>query len=141
MTDKDVLKKIRIVIKDSDNEEYTRLHFAPFDFIDKNGDLQPAFNLTRNGFMLLVMGFTGKAALPIKISYMQAFDWMAEQLYKMQHGYMEKQNSAWLEYTKEKDKASEAGRNLSCWRHDIKPKLTKRLEQIQSESQISLTLN
>lgn len=77
---KDVLKKIRNTIKDCDNQEYTQRNFAPFDFIDKNGEVQPAFNLTRNGFMLLVMGFTGKTALQIKIKYMQAFDWMADKL-------------------------------------------------------------
>lgn len=39
-----------------------------------------AYELTKDGFMLLVMGFTGKAALAIKIAYIQAFNKMAEML-------------------------------------------------------------
>ena len=39
-----------------------------------------AYDLTKDGFMLLVMGFTGKAALAIKIAYIQAFNQMAQML-------------------------------------------------------------
>ncbi|WP_315360686.1 Rha family transcriptional regulator [Neisseria bacilliformis] len=39
-----------------------------------------AYELTKDGFMLLVMGFTGKAALAIKIAYIQAFNAMAAAL-------------------------------------------------------------
>lgn len=39
-----------------------------------------AFELTKDGFMLLVMGFTGKAALAIKIAYIKAFNAMAQKL-------------------------------------------------------------
>jgi len=36
--------------------------------------------MTKNGFVLLVMGFTGKEAMRIKIAYIEAFDEMANQL-------------------------------------------------------------
>lgn len=36
--------------------------------------------LTKDGFILLVMGFTGKQAMQIKISYIEAFNAMAEQI-------------------------------------------------------------
>ena len=137
---KDVLKKIRNTINDCDNPEYTQRNFAPFDFIDKNGDTQPAFNLTRNGFMLLVMGFTGKPALQIKIKYMQAFDWMAEQLIKMQHSYMKQHNDLMLEYMKEKDVASMSGRLLRRWGKEKKPELTNRIQKLQKQSQIQLLI-
>ena len=39
-----------------------------------------AYELTKDGFMQLVMGFTAKAALAIKIAYIQAFNKMAEML-------------------------------------------------------------
>lgn len=39
-----------------------------------------AFELSKDGFMLLVMGFTGKAALAIKIAYIKAFNAMAQKL-------------------------------------------------------------
>lgn len=38
------------------------------------------FKLTKDGYMLVVMGFTGAAAMLIKVNYIQAFNWMADQL-------------------------------------------------------------
>lgn len=37
--------------------------------------------LTKDGFILLVMGFTGKQAMQIKIAYIEAFNAMAEKLF------------------------------------------------------------
>lgn len=41
--------------------------------------------MTKNGFMLLVMGFTGKEAMRIKEAYIQAFDAMSDQLTRIQN--------------------------------------------------------
>ncbi len=78
-----VLRKIRQV-RDECPEEFAALNFEGADFIDKNGDVQPMFKLTKDGYMLVVMGFTGKAATLIKVNYIQAFNWMAEQLSRWQ---------------------------------------------------------
>ena len=40
----------------------------------------PAYNMTRDGFTLLAMGFTGKKALQWKIRYIQAFNAMEQRL-------------------------------------------------------------
>ncbi|HDX9111808.1 TPA: Rha family transcriptional regulator [Klebsiella michiganensis] len=74
---KDVLRAIRN-LKCSD--DFIQRNFAPIDFIDKNGDIQPMYNITRDGCMMLVMGFTGKTAAAVKECYINAFNWMAEQL-------------------------------------------------------------
>lgn len=134
----DILRAIKRV---ECTEDFRERNFALADYIDEQGKLRPMIKMTKDGFVFLVMGFTGKSAGSIKESYINAFNWMADQLYKIQHGFMQQQNSAWLEYSKEKDKASEAARSLSCWRHNIKPRLSKKIEQIQNESQIRLTLN
>ncbi|MGL5289279.1 MAG: Rha family transcriptional regulator, partial [Aeromonas sp.] len=42
------------------------------------------WNMTKDGFMFLVMGFTGKQAAAIKEAYINAFNAMAEQLSKPQ---------------------------------------------------------
>lgn len=39
-----------------------------------------AFNMTRDGFTLLAMGFTGKKALGFKLQYIQQFNFMEEML-------------------------------------------------------------
>lgn len=47
-----------------------------------------AYELTKNGFMLLVMGFTGKAAMGVKIAYINAFDSLADRLKQLQKDYV-----------------------------------------------------
>lgn len=46
----------------------------------QNGKLQPFYQMTKDGFMFLVMGFTGKRAAEIKERYINAFNEMAEKL-------------------------------------------------------------
>ncbi|PNH90856.1 hypothetical protein C1M56_00970 [Vibrio diazotrophicus] len=48
----------------------------------QNGKLQPFYQMTKDGFMFLVMGFTGKRAAEIKERYIDAFNEMATQLSK-----------------------------------------------------------
>lgn len=100
---KDVLRAIRN-LKCSD--DFTRRNFAPIDFIDKNGDLQPMYNITRDGCMMLVMGFTGQAATAIKECYINAFNWMAEQLSRRQMMGEEAMHRHALKVTRSKLKAS-----------------------------------
>ncbi len=40
----------------------------------------PKYNLTKDGFTLLVMGFTGKKALQFKMMYINEFNRMEEEL-------------------------------------------------------------
>lgn len=42
--------------------------------------LEPAYEMTRDGFTLLAMGFTGKKALEFKLRYIEAFNRMEEVL-------------------------------------------------------------
>lgn len=47
---------------------------------EQNGQTYPMYLMNRDGFSLLVMGFTGKAALEWKLKYIQAFNAMEKQL-------------------------------------------------------------
>ena len=47
---------------------------------DNRGKAYPEYLMNRDGFSLLVMGFTGKKALEWKIKYIQAFNAMEEEL-------------------------------------------------------------
>lgn len=48
----------------------------------QNGQTYPAYRLTRDGFTLLAMGFTGKKALAFKLAYIDAFNRMEAELAK-----------------------------------------------------------
>ncbi|PPS59274.1 hypothetical protein CRX72_18890 [Pantoea sp. BRM17] len=46
---KDVLRAIRNL---QCSDDFARRNFAPSDFIDKNGDVQPMYSITRDGCMM-----------------------------------------------------------------------------------------
>jgi anti-repressor protein len=56
---KDVLKAIRNL---ECPEEFKRRNFAPRDYRDDRGKDQKSYLISRDGFTLLAMGFTGKGA-------------------------------------------------------------------------------
>ncbi|HDS1203082.1 TPA: Rha family transcriptional regulator [Shewanella algae] len=73
----DVLRKIK-VLDCSDN--FNARNFTGVEYLDAKGEKRPMWQMTKDGFMFLVMGFTGKKAAAIKEAYINAFNWMAEQL-------------------------------------------------------------
>lgn len=65
--------------------------------------------------MLLVMSYTKKEAMRIKIAYINAFNWMYAMLQVGHRQFEEERNAVMLEYMKEKDVASMSGRLLNRW--------------------------
>ncbi len=55
-------------------KSFTGLNFEPSSFQDSTGRTLPAYLLTRDAFSLLVMGFTGRAAMLWKLRYIEAFN-------------------------------------------------------------------
>jgi len=55
-------------------------NFGLVDYKDRKGETRPCYHLTRDGFTLLAMGFTGKKALQFKLAYIDAFNRMDAQL-------------------------------------------------------------
>ena len=66
------------------SEKFRLLNFKGTDFIDKNGDAQPSFEITRSGFAFLGMGFTGAKADAFKETYINAFNMMEGALLQVQ---------------------------------------------------------
>jgi Rha family phage regulatory protein len=61
-------------------EEFTEPNFGLSEYVDGSGRKLPKYDLTRDGFSLLVMGFTGKEAMKWKIRYIEAFNKMESKL-------------------------------------------------------------
>ena len=73
----DVLKKIRDLISSLPDPEWGLRNFAETPYTDpQNGQIYTAFSLTRDGFTLLAMSFTGAKALGWKLKYIEAFNAM-----------------------------------------------------------------
>ncbi|EKK2182932.1 Rha family transcriptional regulator [Salmonella enterica] len=73
----DVLKKIRAL---ECSPEFSARNFAGAEYTDDQGKKRPCYNITRDGFAFLAMGFTGKRAAQFKEAYINAFNQMEKQL-------------------------------------------------------------
>lgn len=76
---KDVLRALRELISDCE-EEFGRRNFAPAPYYDAQGKQRTMHALTKEGFMLLAMGFTGANATKLKIAFIQEFNRMESEL-------------------------------------------------------------
>ena len=70
---KNVLKAIREL---ECPEEFSGLNFSPAEYTDVQCKPRPMFFVTRDGFTLLAMGFTGAKAMQFKVAYIEAFNAM-----------------------------------------------------------------
>lgn len=76
---KDVLRAIDKV-REECGHEFDRRNFTPIEYVDQKGRSCRAYSLTRDGFTLVVMGFTGSAATAWKVRYIDAFNGMEREL-------------------------------------------------------------
>lgn len=67
-------------LKEDAPGEFWLLNFEERDYLDSRGKNQPMVELTRDGFVLLAMGFTGAAAMAWKVRFIEAFNLMEEEL-------------------------------------------------------------
>ncbi|EAB7897266.1 Rha family transcriptional regulator [Salmonella enterica subsp. enterica serovar Derby] len=64
------------------SSKFAALNFKESEYTDATGRKLPCYNITRDGFAFLAMGFTGKRAAQFKEAYINAFNQMEKQLSK-----------------------------------------------------------
>lgn len=62
------------------SKEFTELNFQPSSYLDSTGRALPMYQVTRDGFTFLAMGFTGKRAAEFKERFIEAFNAMERAL-------------------------------------------------------------
>ena len=92
-THRNVIQSIENTMKNSCDEEFNRVNFHLSSYKDETGRKLKCYEMTRDGFALAVMGFTGKKAMQWKIKYIEAFNRMEQLL-------TEKQTQEWIETRK-----------------------------------------
>lgn len=102
-----------------------------------NGKPEPVVQMTKDGFMFLVMGFTGPKAAEIKESFIAAFNEMADFIRGQADSALKRWEVAYLEYRNELDHASQCGKDLSKWRGRKLVHLAK-LESLDPQIKIPL---
>lgn len=81
-----VLRDINNIIESNTTQNWGLL-FIESQYKASNGKMNKEYLLTRDGFSLLVMGFTGKEALQWKLQYIEAFNKMEEQIKQQNNPY------------------------------------------------------
>lgn len=74
----EVIRAIRDMIEKE--PEWGVRNFASFKINDLTGESTSHYEMTRDGYSMLVMGFTGKKAMEWKIKFLEAFNAMEERL-------------------------------------------------------------
>lgn len=79
---KDVLRAIDRVRTDI-GPEFDQRNFAPISYLDEKGRTYRAYSMSRDGFVMVCMGFTGPAAANWKARYIDAFNAMEAELARL----------------------------------------------------------
>jgi Rha family phage regulatory protein len=71
---------IRAIKNINCSPEFNALNFEEVEYTDAKGEKHPAYEMTRDGFTFLAMGFTGAKAAQWKEAYITAFNRMEAEL-------------------------------------------------------------
>ncbi len=95
-------KKHKNILRDIENLDvssgFSRLNFEPRDYTDERGKVQKMYDINRDGFVFLVMGYRGQAAAAFKESYIQEFNRREAEILRLRTVLASnKQNIEWAE--------------------------------------------
>lgn len=81
----DVLRDINNILPNCP-EKFSQRNFASANYLDDQAKNRPMFIIFKDGFILLVMDYTGKKALVIKLAYIEAFNALEAELQRQREG-------------------------------------------------------
>ena len=76
---KHVLRDIRIILE-ADEDGFSESNFGLSSYLTEQNKEMPMYVMSKDGFVLLVMGYTGPEAMRMKKAYIARFNEMEEQL-------------------------------------------------------------
>lgn len=117
------------------SKEFSERNFALAEYIDDQGKPRPMYEMTKNGFSFIAMGFTGKQAAQFKENYINAFDEMSNFINSQNLSLIAEFNKAMLEFERASDIASVAGRNLALFGRKIKPMAAEKVAELERQIQ------
>ena len=111
-----VIRDIESIIKKAQSSKLRDDLFYETSFVNSRNRRYPEFLMTRDGFALLAMGFTGEKALEWKLKYIEAFNTMENALASQGREGMRALSEAVAAFESDKEKASQYGKALAGWR-------------------------
>lgn len=117
------------------SDDFRQRNFASADYVDAQGKKRQMFSMTKDGFVFLVMGFTGKAAAEFKEWYIGEFNRMADKLNGNIGTLLERHNAKSGILKQGEAIASDSGYNLWFFGQVKNPKTRTELKEIEKELQ------
>ena len=134
-THRHVLRDIKNLIENLD-DDFRESNFGLSSYKSLQNKELPCYELSRDAFSLLAMGFTGKPALQWKIKYIQAFNMMEKELLNGT-SVMQSLNEAMRLMQQDKDVASACGKGLNDWKK-LRNSHMEKVDKLQNEVQLLL---
>ena len=134
-----VLDKIKQLIDDTP-KDFAEPNFRLCFKINQlqNGKPQAYYEITKDGFVLLAMGFTGKKAIEFKINYINAFNQMADFILSDGINLQQQFLIADKEFKTATEIASNAGYTLNHVGKKVKPAKKRIRDNLLEKLQIAL---
>ena len=146
VSSKDVAGKFakvhRNVIRDIEklgcSPEFRALNFVPSLYTSSQNKVLPCYEITRDGFAFLCMGFTGKEAGKWKEKYISAFNSMEIELLRSP-ATMDDLNEIVKKMEANQATASDLGRGLQAY-GNVKKKNAESFKKAVTQAQLSLKI-
>lgn len=119
------------------SEEFNRLNFQPVEFLDAKGEQRRRVTMTKDGFAMLAMGFTGAKAAAFKEDYIRAFNEMADALRRGEQNLWQQMQALIAKEAESQVRAS-FGSHLMLERKRALPNLRDEREELAAQIQPSL---
>lgn len=111
--------------------DFNQRNFALVEYLDDKGEKRPICTMTKDGFMFLVMGFSGKQSAAIKEAYINAFNEMEAELSSLTQQYATTSKA----FEQASDVASKAGKTLCIVGKQHKPPLKAKRDALANQLQ------
>ncbi len=119
------------------SSEFWRLNFQPSNYLNSQGKMQRSVTMTKDGFVMLAMGFTGKEAMKFKEAYINAFNAMADQIANTEKNYWQKMQALISREVASEVRASFGSRLMADRKKEL-PALNEERDELENQIQPSL---
>lgn len=119
------------------SDEFRLLNFEESEFLDHRGKVRRYVTMTKDGFALLAMSFTGAEAMRFKEDYIRAFNQMAEALATGEKNLWQRLQAVIAREAESAVKASFGSRLLLARKREL-PHFRKEMEELGNQIQPSL---
>lgn len=132
-----VMEKIRTLLAELPSE-WGVSNFRQSSYFNVQGKEQPCYEMTKDGFTLLAMGFTGKKAIEFKLNYINAFNTMIEIIQNQGISLRQQYLIADKEFKTASEIASNAGFTLNYVGKKVKPEKKQKRDSLFARLQMAL---